>query len=209
MTNFKMAYMRTVLTGTLAAASLASALALPALAQTTSSGTATSGSTPAAPQHQQSRCQDGFDAGDSAGVRICHGKAGEWRLVTTDPAKSGAHEYTGTLTTDGKFTDVRLIRPESDDSASVDGEGNLNYDFKTLSGIDGVAFRAADGAGEITFNLSVDGQQMTPRQIFVGDKGRHPKNDPFTLHVHAGRVTPRASSLPAASPSTSTSSTSS
>ena len=189
----------TIITGTLAALSLAGTLTLPALADSGTAaapaGTVTPGATSATqPLRQRSRCQDGFDAGDTAGIRICRGKAGEWRLITTDPAKSGAHEYTGTLTTNGAFTDVQLIRPEKDDSASVDGEGKLNYDFKSFSGIDGVAFHVADSAREITFNLSVDGQEMTPSQIFIGDKGRHPKNDPFKLPArrHQRRVSPQA-----------------
>ena len=39
-------------------------------------------------------------------------------METTDPRKTGAHTYTGTLTTDGKFTDVQLVQPEKDDSVS-------------------------------------------------------------------------------------------
>ncbi len=127
-------------------------------------------------------CPAGFDAGDAAGVRICH-HHGAWRLETTDPVKAGPHEYTGTLTTDGKFTDVQLIRPEDDDSAGLDGDGKLVYDFKTYSGIDGVAFHVSGEATELTFNLFVDGQQLPPARIWIGEKGRHPKSDPFTLHA--------------------------
>jgi hypothetical protein len=192
---------RSTITGTLAALSLAGTLALPALADS-SSPSPSAAASPSQPIRERSRCEDGFDAGDAAGVRICRSKAGEWRLVTTDPAKSGAHEYTGTLTTDGKFVDVRLIRPEQDDSASIDGEGKINYDFKTFSGIDSMAFHVADSAREVTFNLSLDGQPMATSQIFLGDKGRHPKADPFKLHTHAheGRVSPQAAPSPASSP---------
>src|SRR5581483_1749383 len=87
-----------LLPSTLAALSLAAALASPTFA---------------AGKADKAGCPGGFDPGDSAGVRICHSKAGAIRLMTTDPAKSGGHEYTGTLSTDGKFTDVQLIRPES------------------------------------------------------------------------------------------------
>ena len=172
---------RTLITGTMTALSLAGVLALPAMAQTAPSSA--SPSPAAAGTRDRGRCPDGFDAGDGAGVRICRGLGGEWRLMTTDPAKSGAHEYTGVLTSDGAFGDVHLIRPESDDSASLDGEGRLNYDFKTFSGIDGVAFHPGDNATKVTFNLTVDGQAMAPAQIFIGDHGRHPKSDPFALRV--------------------------
>ena len=184
---------RTLITGTLAALSLAGMLALPAAAQTTTP-TSPSPTTSASPSDGDGRgCPDGFDAGDAAGVRICHGTEG-WRLDTTDPAKSGAHEYTGQISSNGKITDVYLVRPENDDSATVDGEGRLNIDFKTYSGIDGVDFRV-DGGTELTFNLSVDGQQLPPRHIWLGDKARHPETDPFTLPIHRDRdVKPATSS---------------
>src|SRR5579862_8260585 len=76
---------------------------------------------------------DGLHAGDAAGVYIWH-RAGVdhgWHLETTDPRKSGAHTYTGTITTDGKFSDVQLVRAEKDDSATIDGNGNLNFSFVT------------------------------------------------------------------------------
>jgi len=174
-----------IIKGALAAAALAGLLTAPALADdsTAASPSAAASTTPARHHHQRG-CPQGFDAGDAAGVRVCHGKAGTWRLETTDPAKSGGHEYTGTLTTDGKFTDVQLIRPENDDSASIDGEGKLVYDFKTFSGIDGVQFHVADEATQITFNLTVDGQQLPANHIWIGKKGRHPDGDPFTLRLH-------------------------
>ena len=169
--------MKTPITATLAALALAGMVSGQAFAQT-----APPSARPGPEAQQEAGCPDGFDAGDAAGVRICH-RPGGWRLETTDPAKSGAHEYTGTLTTNGKFGDVYLIRAEQDDSASLDGNGNLVFDFKTFSGIDGVHFRV-DGGAALTFNLSVDGQQIPPRHIWLGDNGRHPDSDPFTLTIH-------------------------
>ncbi len=184
----------------LSAITLGTALAIPqmAFAQTATPAPSASAST-ALPKHES--CPNGFDAGDAAGVRICRGKGGEIRLETTDPAKSGAHEYTGTLTTDGSFGNVHLVRPENDDSATVDGSGNLNFDFKTFSGIDGVAFDV-NGGTKVTFSLFVDGQQLDPAHIWVGHKGKHPKSDPFTEHAGKHKkATPSESATPSASPS--------
>ncbi|MBV9119608.1 MAG: hypothetical protein JOZ39_02790 [Chloroflexi bacterium] len=191
----------TILGGTLAAISLSGVLALPALADSSSPlpSSVASPST-AGKAHKEKGCPDAFDAADAAGVRVCHSKEG-FRLETTDPAKSGAHEYTGTLTTDGKFGSVQLIRAEQDDSASIDGNGNLIFDFKTFSGIDGVRFDV-DGGKDITFNLMVDGQQIPAEHIWIGDKGRHPKADPFKLPTeHKDKST---QPLPSASPASST-----
>jgi hypothetical protein len=150
----------TLITSTLAALSLAAAMAAPAFA--------------ARP--------DGFDPGDASGVYLWH-RAGVdhgWHLETTDPRRSGAHTYTGSITTDGAFNDVRLVRPESDDSATVDGSGTLNFSFKTYSGIDGVDWRVSGGR-QMTFTLYEDGQLMSTSQINIGDNSRHPDSDPFTV----------------------------
>ncbi|HLG71116.1 MAG TPA: hypothetical protein VK009_11890 [Chloroflexota bacterium] len=193
----------TILRGTLSGVALSAMLAVPAFAQTSSTSPSSSPSSTAttstAGKHQKG-CPAGFDAGDAAGVRICREKGGGFRLETTDPARSGAHEYTGTLTTDGSFSGVQLIRAESDDSASVDGNGNLNFDFKTYSGIDGMTFRATGGK-EVTFNLMVDGQQLAPAQIWVGRNGKHPKNDPFKVKAGHHKKTAPATTSASASPS--------
>ena len=150
----------TILTSTLAALSLAGALAAPAMA--------------ARP--------DGFHPGDPVGVYIWH-RAGVdhgWHLETTDPKGTGSHTYTGTLTTDGKFADVQLVRPEKDDSATIDGSGNLDYSFVTYDGIDGVDFRDPGGT-QITFTLYLDGQLMSATEINLGDNSHHPSVNPFTL----------------------------
>jgi len=186
----------TILRSTLAGLSLACMLSLPALADS-SAQPAASASPSGVPDHLG--CPDHFDPGDKAGVRICRGPEG-WRLVTTDPARTGAHEYTGVLTTNGKFTDVYLVRPENDDSATVDGDGRLNYDFKTFSGIDGVDFRV-DGGAEVTLSLFLDGQQLPPERIWIGDKGRHPQADPFHLRAHPVEPSPRAAQPTTASAS--------
>jgi hypothetical protein len=152
----------TLITSTLAALGLAASLAAPALA--------------ARPDH--------FHAGDPSGVYLWH-RAGVdhgWHLETTDPRQTGAHTYTGTITTDGHFTDVRLVRPEDDDSATVDGSGNLTFSFKTYSGIDGVDWRV-DGGTQMTFTLTMDGQPLAADQINIGDNSRHPAGDPFTITV--------------------------
>jgi len=192
----------TIISSSLAALSLAGILTLPALADnsTTNTGSASAGAAGTSalrPHHDRTDCPDAFDAGDAAGVRIC--RVGDaYRLETTDPAKSGAHEYTGQLTTDGKFTDVQLVRAEQDDSASIDGNGKLNFDFKTYSGIDGVDFHVDDQAKGITFSLYVDGRQIPVNHIWIGDHGRHPENDPFRMHVNRDhRPSPLASPAPA------------
>lgn len=154
----------TILTSALAALSLGAAMAAPALA--------------ARP--------DGFHAGDPTGVYVWHrdGVDHGWHLETTDSKNGGVHTYIGTLTTDGKFMDVQLLKAEKDDSASIDGNGNLNYSFVTASGIDGLDFRDPGGT-HITFTVYVDGALIGTNQINLGDNSRHPVTNPFTLNEPA------------------------
>jgi hypothetical protein len=182
--------MKALITPTLAALSLAGLLTGQAFAQT-----APASAGPSPHLHNEPGCPNGFDSGDAAGVRVCHTHHHGWRLETTDPAKSGAHEYTGTLTTEGKFGDLYLLRAEPDDSAGIDGNGNLNFDFKTFSGIDGVHFRV-DGGKRLTFNLSVDGHSLPPEHIWLGDNGQHPASDPFTLEIHEHHPSSSEAAMP-------------
>ncbi len=123
---------------------------------------------------------DGFDHGDNAGVYLWHSADG-WHLQTTDPAKTGAHTYTGTITTDGAFRSVHLVRPEGDDSAMLNGDGQLSYSFKTADGIDGVDWRV-EGGQHLTFTLYEDGQLMSTSSIYLGDSLAHPDSNGFTVN---------------------------
>ena len=128
---------------------------------------------------------DGWLEGDpdelsqgAIGYFIWHNDGG-WQLRThNDP--SGA-TYSGRIRTDGTFRDVSLVRDESTEHLSVGDEGHtLHFRFKTYDQVDGLNFRV-EGGSHLRFDLETNGRQTLLRHIFLGDAGRHPHSNPFTL----------------------------
>jgi len=126
----------------------------------------------------------GFDAGDQAGYRIWHNANEDthWHVETTD-GKGVSHEYTGALTTDGKFTNLVNVKPENDDKITQTGDGNITFDLKTYSGIDGLRFSILGGT-TLTMNLNIDGQSASTSRIFLGRHHRHPASLPLVFDRH-------------------------
>src|SRR5690242_8642335 len=128
----------------LASVGLSCALALtttePAAAQTAPTQPST-----AAPIPWEARVQgmpQSFEAGGTNGYYLWHDDQG-FHLWTTDPEGIDSH-FTGTLTTDGSFTNIALEHPEHDDHFTSDGAGKLSFNLHTQSGIDGVDFDVQD-----------------------------------------------------------------
>jgi hypothetical protein len=128
---------------------------------------------------------DGWVEGDpdqlgrgATGYFIWHDDGG-WRLRThNDP--SGV-VYSGRIRTDGTFRDVNLVRDESTEHMSVSDNGHtLNFRFRTFDYVDGLNFRV-EGGSHLRFDLETNGHQTLVRHIFIGDAGRHPISNPFTL----------------------------
>jgi hypothetical protein len=121
-----------------------------------------------------------FSAGSASGVYFWHERDDGLHLRTTDP-ENVDHRYTGTITTDGTFHDLDKVLLEKDDSASIDATGHvLTFSFHTYSGIDGIDFYIRGGTQQ-TLNLQLDGRQLAPTRIFLGEDSVHPEADPFTV----------------------------
>ncbi len=121
-----------------------------------------------------------FEAGGTSGVYFWHEEGNGLHLRTTDPDNVD-HRFTGMITTDGRFHDLDLVRLEPDDTASIDPTGHiLVFSFHTYSGVDGLDY-FIDGGTQQTLNLEIDGRQLSPDRIFLGEDSVHPNNDPFTV----------------------------
>ena len=59
----------------------------------------------------------------------------------------------------------------------------INIDFLTDRGVDGINFQVSKEAKMIYFNLHIDGKHHKNR-IFIGREGQHPEMDPFALPAH-------------------------
>jgi hypothetical protein len=116
--------------------------------------------------------------GDPIAYRVGHDATG-WHLLTSGPGPR--HHFTGVLTTDGRFTDVQLVRPERPESVRLlDGGHTLRFSVETWDAHDGVHFRV-DGGSRVTFYLEVDGHRIAPSHVYLGAAGVHPQHNPFTI----------------------------
>ncbi|MFN0070218.1 MAG: hypothetical protein ACKVVP_01850 [Chloroflexota bacterium] len=114
----------------------------------------------------------------ATGYFIWHNDNG-WNVRThNDP--SGVL-YSGRIHTNGIFRDVSLVRAESTEHISVGNGGHtLHFRFKTYDHFDGLNFRI-EGGSTLRFDLETNSHQTQLRQVFIGDTGRHPSSNPFSL----------------------------
>ena len=122
-----------------------------------------------------------LDAGSNAGVYLW--KDGGLHLATTDP-ENVEHHYSGSVQTDGTVLDLQPVKLEGDDTFTLTGPHNdeLDFDFHTFSGIDGVGFRVKGGTYAIV-TLYRDGSPLPVDHIFLGAYSQHPDTDPFTAAI--------------------------
>jgi hypothetical protein len=119
-----------------------------------------------------------FDPGNIRGYFIWHESDG-WKLWTT--TKGAEHQFTGDISTDGTFADVQGRKLESKDSFKVGPEKHrIKYDFITKGKEDGITFEI-DGGDQVSFDLSIDGHQIDPSEIYVGHDGLHPDKSNFSI----------------------------
>ena len=127
---------------------------------------------------------DRFIAGARGRTFVWHDADG-WHLRSTD-ATPGPHHYTGTITPSpgASLVDIRAVRLDPQDRFVV-GQDGLHYSFTTHEGVDGVDFRVTgcrrEAPESLTFALRKDDHGDDPQLIDVGDTGRHPDTDPFTV----------------------------
>ena len=127
---------------------------------------------------------DRFAPGARGRTFVWHDADG-WHLRSTD-ATPGPHRYTGTITPSAgaAFVDIRPVRLDPQDRFVVAQDG-LHYSFTTHEGVDGVDFRVTgchrSAPESLTFALRKDGHGDDPQLVDVGDQGRHPDTDPFTV----------------------------
>ena len=139
-----------------------------------------------------------FEAGGTDGYYLWHNDDG-FHLRTTDSA--GVFEYSGVLRTNGTFTNLKLVKAEADDRADLlDGGKVIQFRFKTAEGIDGLDVQVV-GASRIHVLLDRNGKHVDPANIFLGENGVHPDNNPFWLNDRQPKATATPSPTPAFGPS--------
>lgn len=91
------------------------------------------------------------------------------------------HEFRGVIRTDGEFMQIRGARLERDDFFRMNHRRDrITFKFETNDGKDGLDVRIDEGS-YVHFELYIDGHRIDPREVYLGDRGRHPRHWEFTL----------------------------
>lgn len=109
-----------------------------------------------------------------------------WTLQTTTNGEQ--RNFTGTIDTNGAFSDVRTLQSMLPSGTWVDAtvSNRINFSFKPgdsdqTDKMSGLSFRVTDGS-DIRFRLSVDGRPIDPAKIFLGKAGYHPSNSAVKIY---------------------------
>lgn len=87
--------------------------------------------------------------------------------------------FTGTICSAGRIEIQKRYKLEPDDALHPRRKGTcLAFEFQTGVGVDGFDFQSR--GGEITYDVQRNGAAMSPKRIFLGAKGVHPRRIPFT-----------------------------
>ncbi len=127
-----------------------------------------------------------FEAGELTGYAVWHSKKG-WHIRTT--ARTKRHHFKGSIhTDDGTFVTAHGYNLEksgklADHWKMGPRRMTIRFDFATADGIDGIDFTVSKETRLVRFNLHIDGKHQ-PTHIFIGQKGKHPDDDPFNLVAH-------------------------
>lgn len=127
---------------------------------------------------------DAFEPGRSTGYFIWQDREGLHLRATTDGSR---HVFNGTIRTDGTFRDTFGKSKGGDDSFRVSGDRDkITFQFTNLGDTAGMDMYIQDGS-YVTFNLSMDGDEVEPASIFIGADGWHPGDHKFTLRQETDR----------------------
>ena len=119
------------------------------------------------------------------GAFLFHNDNG-WHFRTHGTAQGT--NFTAHIASNGTIHDVVAVRDEKDDHITLDGAGHaLDLSFATFTGVDGVDFRLDDAAW-LRVKIDANDQPLPVENIFLGDDGRHPSKNPFTLRLTDLRV---------------------
>lgn len=127
---------------------------------------------------------DAYEPGRSTGYFIWQDKEGLHLRTTTDGSR---HVFSGTVRTDGAFRETFGRSKGGDDSFKVSGDRDkVTFQFTLLGDTAGIDMFIEDGT-YVTFNLSMDGDEVDPASVFIGGDGWHPGDHKFTFRQESER----------------------
>jgi hypothetical protein len=95
-------------------------------------------------------------------------------------ASGEEHTFTGTIHTNGYFKDINDRFFRGNDYYHLRDRDTVEFQFTTHDRTVGIDFNAFDG-DYTAFEIYMDGQKISPMNIYVGQNGWHPGDYKFTL----------------------------
>ena len=124
----------------------------------------------------------GFKAGEAERYVVWHGKGSgaSARPRRGCSINSPAKFASKAAPSPASRRTTRSSKPGSANGGNCTKRHEINIDFLTDRGVDGINFQVSKEAKMIYFNLHIDGKHHKNR-IFIGREGQHPEMDPFAL----------------------------
>ncbi len=138
------------------------------------------------PAWTQGRPKD-IDPHTTSAIYMWHDNG--WHIRVTHRT-TNLRTFSGQLTTNGTFTDVRPVQLEKSDTFSVSADKHIiTFLFKNYGFIDGLDFYT-HCAPAIDLSYQSDGKTSPPDKIVIGGNAVHPPTDPFMISRNATAPTP-------------------
>ena len=144
-------------------------LALPALAL---AGTYTVGA-------GQVRGQPAIEEGKVLGYFIWVDKQGFHLRWCTD---GKPYLFTGRIDTDKKVKELKDVKAETGGWAKIYGNRIVMFSKTSRGPVDGLDLTIPQGR-IVQIEFHIDGKEPTPEQVFLGQKGAHPKGVPLKIRL--------------------------
>ncbi len=105
-----------------------------------------------------------------------------WNVRTVNAGTQ--HLFTGTVETDGAFTDVTTLQSEKVERVAMNVQNDkIEFHFNSAARTDGFSFTTSNGQ-TVTFTLYADGMPVDPSNIYFGSGNRHPNTSSFSVRLN-------------------------
>lgn len=119
----------------------------------------------------------GFVAGGTTGLYVWQ-ENGTWRVGATND-RGARTTFSATVTFDAPVSGKPIGTEGKSDIVDVRAQ-SVRFRFANFGGVDGVAIDSPCSSS-VTVSASVDGQPLTPQQVFLGASGANPGAVPVVL----------------------------
>lgn len=127
----------------------------------------------------QVRGQPGIEEGKILGYFIWVDKEGFHLRWCTD---GKPYLFTGRIDADKPIKEIKDVREEPGGWAKIYGNRIVMFSKTSRGQVDGLDLTIPQGR-IVQIEFHIDGKEPTPEQIFLGEKGAHPKGVPLKIRL--------------------------